>query len=56
MTVTFKDELGIVWVKIDTSYGVSFGQKALYTVVYFTDENGKDYQVNAEHLISISAE
>lgn len=49
MIITFSDELGIVSVHIDTEYGVTFGKN----VAFFTDEDGKDYKVNIEHLISI---
>lgn len=50
MTVTFKDELGVISIKdIDD---IQFdGTKA-----YFTDEDGRDYKVNIEYIISISAE
>lgn len=52
MTVTFKDEIGVISVSIDKKYGVQFGiDKA-----YFTDEDGNDYKVNIEYIISISAE
>ena len=52
MTVTFKDELGVISISIDKKYGVTFGlDKA-----YFTDLDGNDYKIKIEHLISISAE
>ena len=50
MIVTFQDELGLVSIKIDNTYGVQFG----YDRAYFTDENGKDYDIAIEHLISIA--
>lgn len=50
MLVTFQDELGCLSVKIDDKYGVTFGANK----VFFTDENGEDYKVNVEHLISIT--
>ena len=53
MTVTYQDELGVISVKIDKTYGVQFSG---YDEVLFTDEDGKDYTVNTQHLISISAE
>lgn len=52
MIVTFQDELGCLELKIDTKYGVTFGANK----VFFTDEDGNDYKINVEHLISISAE
>ena len=50
MTVTFRDELGVISIcDIDD---IQFdGCKA-----YFTDENGTDFKVNIEHLISIIKE
>jgi hypothetical protein len=50
MTVTFKDELGVISIKdIDD---IQFdGTKA-----YFTDEDGTDYKVKVEHLIEIAKE
>lgn len=50
MLVTFQDELGVLSLKIDDKYGVTFGANK----VFFTDENGNDYKVNVEHLISIT--
>lgn len=52
MTVTYQDELGVIAISIDKEYGVTFGANK----VFFTDEDGNDYKVNIEHLISISAE
>lgn len=52
MIVTFQDELGCLSVKIDDKYGVTFGANK----VFFTDENGEDYKVNVEYLISIEKE
>lgn len=52
MTVTYQDELGVIAISIDKEYGVTFGVNK----VFFTDEDGNDYKVNIEHLISISAE
>ena len=50
MIVTFKDELGII--SISDIDDIQFdGEKA-----YFTDENGTDYKINVEHLISIEKE
>ena len=50
MTVTIRDELGII--SISDIDDIQFdGEKA-----YFTDENGTDYKVNVEHLISIVKE
>lgn len=52
MTVTYRDELGVLALKIDDTYGVTFdGCKA-----YFMDEDGKCYIVAIEHLISIIKE
>lgn len=51
MTVTYRDELGVVSVSINAD-GVQFG----INKAYFTDENGKDYTVSIEHLISIVKE
>lgn len=50
MTVTFRDELGVISIAdIDE---IQFdGSKA-----YFTDENGTDFKVSVEHLISIVKE
>ena len=48
MTVTFRDELGVV--SINEVYCISFdGEKA-----YFTDYDGTDYTVKLEHLVSIT--
>lgn len=52
MTVTYRDELGIVSVKINDEYGVSFDGCS----AYFTSEDDKDYKINTERLISITAE
>lgn len=52
MTVTYQDELGVLSISIDKKYGVTFGANK----AFFTDEDGNDYKVNIEHLISISAE
>lgn len=50
MTVTFRDELGII--SITDIDDIQFdGEKA-----YFTDENGTDFLVTIEHLISIVKE
>jgi hypothetical protein len=50
MTVTFRDELGII--SISDIDDIQFdGEKA-----YFTDENGTDYKVNTKQLISIEKE
>ncbi len=47
MTVTFRDELGVVSISgIDS---VDFG----FDYVYFTDEDGKDYKLNFNQLLSI---
>lgn len=50
MTVTYQDELGVISVSNidDIQFG---GYKA-----YFTDEDGTDYTVNVQHLISIVKE
>ena len=50
MTVTFRDELGII--SIADIDDIQF----LDGKAYFTDENGTDFTVNAEHLISIVKE
>lgn len=50
MTVTFRDELGIISIR-DIDDVQFFNGKA-----YFTDENGTDFKVNIEHLISIVKE
>ena len=50
MTVTYRDELGVVSIRIDKKYGVSFGANK----VFFTDEDGNDYKVNVEHIIDIT--
>ena len=48
MTVTFRDELGVVSVSgIDS---VDFG----FDYAYFTDEDGKDYKLNFNQLLSIT--
>lgn len=52
MTVTYRDELGVVSVEIDKEYGVVFVDGR----AYFTDENGTDYKVNILHLTSITEE
>ena len=52
MTVTYRDELGLVSVKINNEYGVCFCEH----YAYFTSEDDKDYKINREHLTSISAE
>lgn len=50
MTVTFRDELGII--SITDIDDIQFdGAKA-----YFTDENGTDFMVKLEHIISIVKE
>ena len=52
MIVTFQDELGVLSLKIDDKYGVTFGANK----VFFTDENGTVFKVNVEHIISIVKE
>lgn len=50
MIVAYQDELGIVSVQMDDTYGVQFdGDK-----VYFTEKDGKDYELPISRLISIS--
>lgn len=50
MTVTFKDELGVV--SIYNIVEIQFdGEKG-----YFTDAGGSDFTVKVEHLISIVKE
>ena len=50
MIVTYRDELGVVAIKINDEYGVTFGASN----VFFTDIADNDYKVKTEHLISIS--
>ena len=50
MIVTYQDELGFVSVKIDSTYGVTFFDGK----AHFTDENGKDYKINIEHIARIA--
>lgn len=50
MTVTFRDELGVI--SISNIDDIQFdGERA-----YFTDEDGTDFKVNVEHIISIVKE
>lgn len=50
MIVTYRDELGVI--SIADIDDIQFdGAKA-----YFTDEDGTDFKVNVEHLISIVKE
>ena len=51
MTITYQDELGVVAVKVNASYEIVFGLNK----VFFTDESDRDYAVDQEYLISISA-
>ena len=51
MTVTYQDELGVVAVKVNESYEMVFGFKK----VFFTDESDRDYIVEIENIICISA-
>ena len=48
MTITFCDEIGIVMVEVD-SFGVNF----LDGKAFFSDIDGKDYEVPVTDLISI---
>lgn len=50
MTVTFRDELGIVCIHniVDIQFD---GEKA-----YFTDSGENDFRVKIEHIVSIMAE
>lgn len=50
MLVAFQDELGVVVVKV--SKPIIFGAN----LVYFTDDNDRDYTVKMEHLINIAKE
>ena len=50
MIVTYQDELGLVSVKINNLYGVTFFEGK----AHFTDENDKDYKINIEHIIRIA--
>lgn len=45
--ITYRDELGLV--SIETQSGVGFDG----TEAYFTDDDGKDYKVSVEYLVSI---
>ena len=50
MTITYQDELGVI--SIADIDDIQFdGSRA-----YFTDENGTDFKVNVEHIISIEKE
>lgn len=50
MIVTYQDELGLISIQIDNTYGIQFdGDKA-----YFTDKDGIDYDISMSHLISIA--
>ena len=50
MTVTFRDELGMISIR-DIDDVQFFNGKA-----YFTDENGTDFIVPCEHLVSMVKE
>ena len=50
MIVTYRDKLGVVSVKINTEYGVTFGASN----VFFTDICNNDYKIKTEHIISIT--
>lgn len=50
MTVTYQDELGVISI-VDIDEIQFDGSRA-----YFTDENGIDFKINVEHLISIVKE
>ena len=50
MLVAYSDDLGIVTVQMDDTYGLQFdGDKA-----YFTDTGGKDYNLPISQLVSVS--
>lgn len=51
MIVTYQDELGVVSVQIDNTYGIQFDG---YGNALFTDTDGKDYTIPMEHLICIA--
>ena len=48
MIVTYRDELGLVSLEVES--GVGFDG----TEAYFTDTDGKDYKVSVEYLVSIT--
>lgn len=52
MIVTYRDNLGVVSVKIDDEYGISFDD----CFAYYTDKNGTDHKTNIENLIIIVKE
>ena len=52
MTVTYRDELGVVSVEIDKEYGVVFVDGK----AYFTDGNDENYSISIGHLTSITEE
>ncbi len=58
MTVTFQDKLGVVAVRINKQYGITFGVNIEdnSTRAWFTDEEENDYIVETKHLISITEE
>lgn len=58
MIVTYQDELGVISVKINDEYGITFGinLEDNSTRAWFTDEEEKDYIVETKHLISIVKE
>jgi hypothetical protein len=50
MIVTYRDELGIVSVPMNDTFGLQFdGDKA-----YFTDTDGKDYNLPISQLVSVA--
>lgn len=51
MIVTYRDDLGLVSVTINDTYGIQFDG---YENVYFTDTDGKDYKMPMQHLVSIA--
>ena len=49
MVVSYRDELGIISISTD-KYAITFCDN----IAYFSDEEGNDYKVNTEYLVSIS--
>jgi len=52
MKITYRDELGLIAVDVDTEYGICFDG----SYAYFSDTYGMDYRISADMIVMIGKE
>ena len=50
MIVTYRDELGLISIQMNDTYGLQFSED----VVYFTDKDDRDYEIPLSQMISVA--